>query len=115
DVVLARAGATATVSASLVLAADGLGGHFLAGAGGLRPRPVANSRIGAGTTADEAPESYTPGRVFLACGSGGYVGLARLEDGRLDVAAAFDRQAVRRAGGPGEAAADILRQVALPA
>jgi 2-polyprenyl-6-methoxyphenol hydroxylase-like FAD-dependent oxidoreductase len=105
---------TATVSAGLVLAADGLGGQLLAGADDFAAPPVRGSRIGAGAIAGDGPADFAPGRVTLACAAGGYVGLARLEDGRLDVAAAFDREAVRRAGGPGEAAAGILRAVGLP-
>jgi flavin-dependent dehydrogenase len=108
-VTLAANGATATTGASLVLAADGLGGQLLSGS------PTPGSRIGAGTTTDDVPDYFRPGCVYMACGSGGYVGLARLEDGRLDVAAAFDREMTRRAGGPGEAAASILRDVAWPA
>jgi len=37
----------------------------------------------------------------MACGRGGYVGLVRLEDRRLNVAAAFDLAAARREGGRG--------------
>jgi flavin-dependent dehydrogenase len=105
-------GTTATVLAALVLAADGLGGRFLTGAAALTP--TASSRVGAGTVADDAPAFFGPECVHMACGTGGYVGLVRLEDGRLDVAAAFDRDAVRRAGGPGEAALRIVREAGLP-
>jgi flavin-dependent dehydrogenase len=115
EVTLTENGTTATVSPSLVLAADGLGGQFLAGAGGPAAPAAQDSRVGAGAIADDVPEYFVRGRVYLACGSGGYVGLVRLEDGRLDVAAAFDRDAVRRAGGPGEAAVRILRDVDWPA
>jgi flavin-dependent dehydrogenase len=111
EVALTQGGTTATVVAALVLAADGLGGQLLAGAAAC---PEPGSRIGAGTVVAEAPESFAAGRVWMACGSGGYVGLTRLEDGRLDVAAAFDRAVVRRAGGPGEAAAALLREVGFP-
>jgi 2-polyprenyl-6-methoxyphenol hydroxylase-like FAD-dependent oxidoreductase len=51
----------------------------------------------------------------MACAPGGYVGLVRLEDGRLDVAAAFDPAAVRAAGGPGGAAARVLAAAGWPA
>jgi flavin-dependent dehydrogenase len=114
EVALTESGTTASVSASLVLAADGLGGQFLTGAGDVTAPPAANSRIGAGVLAADAPADFAAGCVYMACGSGGYVGLARLEDGRLDVAAAFDREAVRRAGGPGAAAAGILSEVGWP-
>jgi flavin-dependent dehydrogenase len=115
EVALSGKGQSTTVRAPLILAADGLGGNLLAGAGNLAAPPAKDSRIGAGVIAEAAPEYYASGCVYLACGAGGYVGLARMEDGRLDVAAAFDREAVRRAGGPGEAAARILREAGLPA
>ena len=35
--------------------------------------------------ADAVPDFYVPGTIFMATGRGGYVGLVRLEDGRLDV------------------------------
>jgi flavin-dependent dehydrogenase len=111
EVALTQGGNTVTISAALVLAADGLGGQFLAGAAA---RPAPGSRVGAGTVVAPAPDSFAAGSVYMACGSGGYVGLTRLEDGRLDVAAAFDRSAVRRAGGPGQAAAGIIREVGWP-
>jgi flavin-dependent dehydrogenase len=114
EVALTQSSMTATVSASLVLAADGLGGQFLAGAGDVSAPPEPDSRVGAGALAADAPDDFAAGCVYMACGSGGYVGLARLEDGRLDVAAAFDREAVRRAGGPGAAAVGILREVGWP-
>jgi flavin-dependent dehydrogenase len=110
DVALTEGGTTANVRAALVLAADGLGGQFLGGAA----RPAPGSRVGAGTVAEQAPDEFAAGCVYMACGSGGYVGLTRLEDGRLDVAAAFDVAAVRRAGGPGGAAAAILHETGWP-
>jgi flavin-dependent dehydrogenase len=71
------------------------------------------SRIGAGVvlTPDVAPSFYTPGTIYMATGRGGYVGLVRVEDNRLDVAAAFDTEFVKRAGGPGPAAEAILGEV----
>jgi flavin-dependent dehydrogenase len=51
----------------------------------------------------------------MACANGGYVGLVRLEDGRLNIAAAFDTDLVKRCGGLGHAAASVLREAGLPA
>jgi flavin-dependent dehydrogenase len=112
EVALTESGTTVTASAPVILAADGLGGQFLAGDRAAQVAP--HSRIGAGVIAGAAADAFAPGRVYMACAAGGYVGLARLEDGRLDVAAAFDRDAVRRAGGPGELAARILQAVGFP-
>src|SRR5262249_52361505 len=50
-----------------------------------------------------------------ACGQYGYLGLVRLEDGRLDLAAAFDSHWVRDCGGPGRAAGALLAEVGWPA
>jgi 2-polyprenyl-6-methoxyphenol hydroxylase-like FAD-dependent oxidoreductase len=57
---------------------------------------------------------YAPATIFMACGRGGYVGLVRLEDGRLDLAAALDAGSVRREGGPGPAAVRVLSEVGWP-
>ena len=59
-------------------------------------------------------EFYQPETIFMAVGRGGYVGLVRVEDGRLDVAAAFDPEFVRRRGGLGEAAASVLEESGFP-
>jgi flavin-dependent dehydrogenase len=50
----------------------------------------------------------------MAVGRGGYVGLVRVEDGRLNVAAAFDREFLRSSGRPGAAAAAVLAEAGLP-
>jgi menaquinone-9 beta-reductase len=101
------------VKAGVVLAADGLAGTLLAGKPGLQRRATPASRIGAGVIAGDAPALYQPGTIYMACGTDGYVGLVRLEDGRLDVAAAFDTPAVRLCG-PGRVAAAVLDEVGWP-
>jgi 2-polyprenyl-6-methoxyphenol hydroxylase-like FAD-dependent oxidoreductase len=79
-------------------------------------QPAPGSRIGAGVVlaAEVAPSFYTRGTIYMATGHGGYVGLVRVEDGQLDVAAAFDTRFVKTAGGPGAAADTILREVGWP-
>jgi 2-polyprenyl-6-methoxyphenol hydroxylase-like FAD-dependent oxidoreductase len=74
------------------------------------------SRIGAGVVmpAQAATGLYQPHAVYMAVGRGGYVGLVRVEDGRLDVAAAFDPAFVKSAGGLGAAAEVVLREVDWP-
>jgi flavin-dependent dehydrogenase len=115
EVSLRHASETRRVQARLVLAADGLSGRSLAAHPELRAQPACRSRIGAGAVLAGGPACYAAGTVFMACGRGGYVGLVRLEDRRLNVAAAFDLAAVRAAGGPAQLAAQILAQVGLPA
>ncbi len=102
------------VSADIVIAADGLGGTLLDDEPGMRPRVARASRIGAGVVLDDAPGFYCNGRIHMACARYGYVGLVRLEDGRLDAAAAFDPAFIRACGSPGDAATAILREAGLP-
>jgi flavin-dependent dehydrogenase len=103
------------VPARLVLVASGLGGNVLAEEPGFDLEEMRCSRFGAGAVVAMAPAFYETGTIFMACGAGGYVGLVRLEDGRLDVGAAFDAALVRGAGGLGHAAARILAEVGWPA
>jgi flavin-dependent dehydrogenase len=90
----------------IVILATGLAGH--------ESQVAPGSRLGAGVIVPEAPAFFARGVIYMATGSGGYVGLVRLEDGRLDVAAAFDAAFVRSAGGLGPAADAILRTTAWP-
>lgn len=78
--------------------------------------PERGSRIGAGVVlpADCAPAFYAPGTIHMATGRGGYVGLVRVEDDRLDVAAAFDPAFVKQQAGPGPAAETILAEAGWP-
>jgi flavin-dependent dehydrogenase len=100
----------ATVSARVVLAADGLASTFAPG----KPTVRHGSRVGAGTLADDAPAFYSPGTIFMACGPAGYVGLVRQEDHRLDIAAAFDARALP-GHGPAALAEQTLAHVGWPA
>lgn len=81
--------------------------------GTVRP----GSRIGLGVVLDADLPSGTSGALIgpppsgelvMAVGRGGYCGIVRLEDGRLDVAAAVDRRLVTEAGSPARAIARIL-------
>jgi flavin-dependent dehydrogenase len=87
------------------------------GLAGNTGRAARSSRIGAGVVVPEslAPPFYVPGTIYMATGHGGYVGLVRLEDNQLDVAAALDPVFVRLIGGPGAAAGAILAETGWPA
>ena len=97
-----------TIHAKVVIVATGLAGSDAI--------PEAGSRIGAGVvvSADLVPAHFAAGTIFMATGHGGYVGLVRIEDGRLDVAAAFDVAFVKAHGGLGRAAESVLNEVGWP-
>ena len=78
------------------------------GAVGTR-RIAARSRIGCGTTLPATAIDLPAGELVMAVGRGGYCGVVRLEDGRIDVAAAVDPGRLQR-GGVAAAVADILRE-----
>lgn len=98
---LRHKGAVAEVRARIAVAADGLGGTFLRRLEPMEPVIDPVSPIGAGAAFENAPPFYEPGTIYMACGSGAYVGAVRLEDGRLDVAAAIRRVALRASAGIG--------------
>jgi flavin-dependent dehydrogenase len=102
------------VETRVLLAADGLGGRLLANEPGLRVITERDSRIGAGAVTSAMPEYFTAGTVYLTGGARGYLGLVRLEDGRLDLAAALDRRWTRQIDGPGPAAKALLKYAGWP-
>jgi 2-polyprenyl-6-methoxyphenol hydroxylase-like FAD-dependent oxidoreductase len=63
----------------------------------------------------EFPELYHEQTIFMAVGRRGYVGLVRVEDGRLNVAAAFEGDFLRGHGRAGSAAAALLAEAGFPA
>jgi flavin-dependent dehydrogenase len=102
------------VMAKVVLAADGLGGMLLSRSKITSAPARAGSRIGAGVVMDGAESFYAPGVIYMTCGQAGYLGLVRLEDGRLDLACAVDTSAVRAAKGPGELAGTLIDEASWP-
>jgi flavin-dependent dehydrogenase len=108
-VTLVQGGGSLATAARVVLAADGLGGVFHS-----QTPALPGARIGMGAVAAGAAAFYQPGTIYMACGARGYLGLVRLEDGRLDLAAAVDAAWLREAGGPGAVAAELLAEVGWP-
>ncbi len=102
------------VRAAVVLVAAGLAHRCLDGEPGAGVRIQPGSRVGAGCLLPAASGGYDPSRIHMALGRQGYVGLVRLEDGSLDLAAAFDRSLLASAGGPAAAAAQVLEQAGFP-
>jgi flavin-dependent dehydrogenase len=113
-VALSHEGRSAACCSRVILAADGLGGRFLTGNAALNPQPAAKSLMGLGATVRQFPAFYQTGIIFMATGRHGYVGLVRLEDGPLDIAAAFDREWIKQREGPGSAIASLLKEVNWP-
>jgi flavin-dependent dehydrogenase len=100
--------------ARLAVAADGLGGTFLKMADGMAPDVRPASPIGVGAVFDDVPVFFEPGTIFMACGRGAYVGAVRLEDGRLDVAAAVNRARLRESSGIGPLLCETLQACGFP-
>jgi len=111
SLLLHGASGTTRVTARVIVAADGLAGRLL---GGAAPRATPRSRVGAGVLLAEAPAALPAGRLLMAAGRAGYVGLVRLPDARLDVAAALDPRAVAAAGGAGRLMAELLERAGGP-
>lgn len=117
---LRQEGTRREVQARAVVVASGLGGGASVGSPAhsgdelLDCPAVPGARIGAGCILPDAPAAYPSGTVWMAIGSEGYVGLVRTEQGALNIAAAFDTEELRKAGGPGPVAAAIVRRAGLP-
>lgn len=109
-----RCSTETTLSAKVVLVADGLGHSSLGGLSEFTDRSVRKARVGAGCEVHEWPQDYVAGTIHMAVGRGGYVGLVCVENGKLNIAAAFDTWLLREAGGPARAAASVLADAGFP-
>jgi flavin-dependent dehydrogenase len=110
-----KAPATATSTARVVLLASGLGGPGAKEDAVARTEVAERSRVGAGCVVDDFPGDYGERTIFMAVGRRGYVGLVRVEDGRLNIAAAFEGDFLRSIGRAGQAAASVLAEAGFPA
>ncbi len=112
-----RTGPATEVRADVVLAADGLAGSSLrrepAGVR-RRRRSLPGARIGIGTIAAwPGGAAPVPGELLMLTGDGGYLGLVRLADETVDLAAAVDPAALAWAGGPAAWTAAALHAAGL--
>lgn len=114
QLVLSQKAQKCTISASVLLAADGLAGQLLSKDSSISVRIRPKSRIGAGVVTHANDGVYDPGTIYMACDRDGYVGLVRLEDGRLDIASALDPALVKHSGGLGLAAERIIAEAGFP-
>jgi len=102
------------VRTKLVLAASGLAGRLLDREQGLGSIISRRARIGVAAVMNRDASFDEEGTIYMACGRGGYVGVVRLENNRLNVAASLDPRFVRTAQGPQGATVQILCQSGLP-
>ena len=98
----------------LVLAATGLHSSFLDTESSIRDERSAHSHIGVGATCDSGADFYEPHTAYMSTTPHGYGGIVRLEDGRLNIAAAIHAPFVQRCGGPEFAIAELLQAAGLP-
>jgi len=98
------------VHARAVVAADGLGSGLMTRAG-VPSRVSSSSKrplVGLGGVFLPEVSGFESGIIHMAVGEEGYVGLVRVEDGSLNVAAALSPVALRRAGSPSDVVNSIL-------
>lgn len=106
-------GVSNAVRTASVVVASGLAGGGLDHVLPWRQSPA--GPVGLGTTIDAPAPAYAAGTIYMACDAAGYAGLVRLEDGRLDVAAAvYDPAGETRRQSPGARVAAILRSAGMP-
>jgi len=95
--VVSKDGSRDVLSASVIVAADGLAGRFAMTNSDMVAR---KSLMGAGVVLEHAASEYDPGVIFMASGQGGYAGAVQMEHGLTAVSAALNPKAVRACGGP---------------
>ncbi|MBP90904.1 MAG: hypothetical protein CMJ64_30035 [Planctomycetaceae bacterium] len=113
SVSLNTAGRSGIASAARIVIAGGLGCRVFAHNEQDEREISKYSRVGVGTVLDDASEDYTVGTIYMACHRDGYVGLVRLEDDRLDIAAALDAAAIKRDGGIRECVEHVLESAGM--
>lgn len=101
--------------ARVVLAADGLGHGSLREHPEFGSRVAPTARVGLGGQVAEYPSEYVPGTISMAVGRQGYVGLVRVEEGWLNIAAALVPEFFKEAGGTAEAVAVVIEEAGFPA
>lgn len=111
--------ATGIVRAKVIVVADGLGHSSLQQLPEYASRVDPQSLVGLGTLipGDAASlEDFPAGKILMALGSGGYVGMVRVEQNQLNVAAAVDKKLLHAFSGNCKAmTSKLLRQAGYPA
>ena len=115
SVMLKRGNQVVTAAGQIVVVAAGLSASCLSTENSFRISKRKDARIGVGCRVDSFPGFYRSGTIFMAMSRTGYVGLTRIEDGRLNIAAAFDRRFLASQGTPADAAEMTIKEAGFPA
>lgn len=90
--------ASSLMHAKVVVLACGLGNRTASHSEQFQQTSKRNSRVGIEAIYTSYPEEYAAGTIHMAVGRQGYVGLTRIAEQRLHVAAAVDRAALQEFG-----------------
>ena len=106
------------LGARVVVLASGLGNRAVlnaaeADSASLQQRPSPSSRVGIEAIYQDFPHEYSAGKLHMAVGRDGYVGLTQIAGQRLHVAAALNRRALQTEG-PRSLIEAILKESGAP-
>lgn len=101
------------VDASCVAIASGLATKVAGSLPGMSSQVVASSRVGLGCLSDGPMDKIAAGLLQMVVAKEGYVGMVQVEGGRINAAAAVDREALRLAGSPEALIGSILLQAGI--
>ncbi len=108
-----RAGESLPIQTKLVLLATGLSGNPLRNQPQFDFATANNSRIGVQATISDVPDFPKSPSIHMAVGRSGYVGLARIESGLINLAAAITPSALQD-GSPADVCRKILTDSGVP-
>ncbi len=113
---LTLGGQRTLLSTRVVIAADGLASSLMSQAGepSVPTRTSKRPLVGLGGTFPSSVPGFESGKIHMAVGANGYVGMARVEDRSLNVAAALNPATVREAESPHRAVSDLLLSAGWP-
>ena len=103
------------VEACVVVVADGLAQTSLRACGEFESLVTTGSRIGVGSVGPAGLLALPPGTITMAIGRAGYVGVVRVEEDQVHVAAALDPHFIRQSGSPGRSVVSVLEDAGVQA
>lgn len=101
-------------TAKIVIWAAGLGSTGDTREPALAAQVADDALVGVGALLSDYPAGYAAGTIYMAVGTGGYAGLARVEAGQLNVAAALQPEFIKRVGGASLAVEQLIREAGYP-